>query len=345
MSHFLSSDPTFQNFLFPFWGYVSESLFWKSALGLPWTKALLGKSMFSCLRTHTKTLQSHSCGPPDAGMHSSMQKDQERKESSPQFPCWHQLLPLVRRAAALRFSHSWRERKKVKPKKPLTLANGLPFFLSFFYRSVGNSGLMFFSTAMKVRDLFLGEQQWTLLKSMTMSLIPVASPVVPHPGKLPGFSDIPLCEMQSWCIPAPQRHWVPGKLKGKESVDVSGEVCVGETCQGLCGVSGTTFSLGDFCAISKVIILVNNLTCRYRSQICLHSEIQNEAISLLSYLSQYFQDYTLEWGCFGFFSLQSIWKYVFLLQYFWGLMFCLPVRLLFLLCHVVKNHLPLEQEA
>lgn len=124
------------------------------------------------------------------------------------------------------------------------------------------------------------------------------------------------------------------------------ERCVEETCHSLCGGSGTTCSLGDFCAISKVIILADNLTCRYRVQICLHSENQNETVCLLSYLSLYFQDYTVEWGCFDFFSLQTIWKDgVFLLQDLWSLMFCLPVRLLLLLCHVVKNHLPLGQEA
>lgn len=80
----------------------------------------------------------------------------------------------------------------------------------------------------------------------------------------------------------------------EESVDVSGEVCVEETCHSLHGGSGTTCSLGDFCAISKVIILADNLTCRYRVQICLHSENQNETVCLLSYLSLYFQDYTVE---------------------------------------------------
>lgn len=40
--------------------------------------------------------------------------------------------------------------------------------------------------------------------------------------------------------------------------------------------------------------LANNLTCRYRGQICLHAEIQNEAVSLLSYLSLNFQNYTVE---------------------------------------------------
>lgn len=37
-----------------------------------------------------------------------------------------------------------------------------------------------------------------------------------------------------------------------------------------------------------------NLTCRYRGQICLHAKIQNEAVSLLSYLSLNFQNYTVE---------------------------------------------------
>lgn len=33
---------------------------------------------------------------------------------------------------------------------------------------------------------------------------------MPHPGKLPGLCDTPLCEMQNSCIPDPHRQRVPG---------------------------------------------------------------------------------------------------------------------------------------
>ena len=123
--------------------------------------------------------------------------------------------------------------------------------------------------------MFLGEQQRTLLKSVTVTGAALASHQCHPLGSCWLFMTLPYVR---WRVHVFHRQLAPGKTEGEESVDVRGEVW-GGTCQGLSGDSGTTCSLGDFCVISNIITLANNLFCRYGGQICLCSAIQNEAIS------------------------------------------------------------------
>lgn len=132
--------------------------------------------------------------------------------------------------------------------------------------------------------------------------------IVPYPGKLPHLCDTSLYGCRVHVFLSLTGHEYRESQRGKR-VGMWVKRCVcGGTCQGLHGGSGTTCSLGDFCAIRKIIILANDLICSYRGQICLRSAIQNEPVSLLSYLSLYFQDYAVGWGSFDIFSLQTIWK-------------------------------------